>query len=214
MANQYYNGEDLKKCEENGITAIVSKQRFGNSTGDKDFAKDKFAYDREKDVYICPMGQVLTRKSGDTAKRKQYVCAACNECPNRSKCTTNAKGRHISLTEYQEYYDKADKLFAENLELYKQRQMIVEHPFGTVKRAFGYTYFLLRGHEKVKCESYMHFLIYNFKRVINIMGITPLIAAMKKRTAEMNVRTSSFPLLFGIFMSFLSKTRGISADFC
>jgi len=48
VANQYYNGEDLKKCEENGITAIVSKQRFGNSTGDKDFAKDKFTYDQEK----------------------------------------------------------------------------------------------------------------------------------------------------------------------
>lgn len=205
----YYNGEDLKKCEENGITAIVSKQKFGNRTGNEDFAKDKFIYEREKDVYICPMGQILTRKSGDTAKRKQYGCAACNECPNRSSCTTNAKGRRISLTEYQEYYDRADKLFTENLEIYKQRQMIVEHPFGTVKRSLGYTYFLLRGHEKVKCESYMHFFIYNFKRVINIMGITPLISAIKKRMVEMNAGMPSYLLLFGIFTSFLSRKKKI-----
>jgi len=210
----YYNGEDLKKCEENGITAIVSKQKSGSRTGNEDFAKDKFTYDREKDIYICPMGQILTRKSGDAAKRQQYFCAACNECPNKSKCTTNAKGRRISLTEYQEYYDRADKLFTENLELYKQRQMIVEHPFGTVKRALGYTYFLLRGHEKVKCESYMHFFIYNFKRVINIMGITPLIAAIKKKMAEEDTGIISCLLLFEIFMIFLSIKKINSAVSC
>ncbi|MDD4699979.1 MAG: IS1182 family transposase [Oscillospiraceae bacterium] len=206
----YYNGEDLKKCEENGITAIVSKQRFGNRTGNENFAKDKFTYEQANDVYICPMGQILTRKSGDAAKRKQYGCVACNECSNRSSCTTNAKGRRISLTKYQEYYDRADKLFTENLELYKQRQMIVEHPFGTVKRALGYTYFLLKGHEKVKCESYMHFFIYNFKRVINIMGITPLIAAIKKRMVEMNEEILSSLALFEIFVSFLGRKKSLT----
>ena len=166
----YYNGNDLRSCEENGITAIVSKQKSSSKTGDDNFNKDKFVYDKEKDVYICPMGKILARRSGVNSKRQRYRSDECNDCANRSKCTTNTKGREVSPTEYQEYYDRADKLFAENLNLYKHRQMIVEHPFGTIKRALGYTYFLQRGHEDVKCESYMHFFIYNFKRVINIMG--------------------------------------------
>jgi transposase len=182
----YYNGEDLKSCEENGITAIVSKQKFSNATGDENFAKDKFTYDKEKDIYICPMDKILKRKSGAKAKRQRYRCDECDSCPNKTKCTTNKKGREVSPTEYQEYYDRADKRFAENLELYKKRQMLVEHPFGTVKRSLGYTYFLLRGNEKVKCESHMHFLVYNFKRVINIMGITPLLNAMEARAMNIN----------------------------
>lgn len=160
------------------------------------------------------MGQILARKSGDAAKRQQYFCAVCNECPNKSKCTTNAKGRRISLTEYQEYYDRADKLFTENLELYKQRQMIVEHLFGTVKRALGYTYFLLRGHEKVKCESYMHFFIYNFKRVINIVGIAPLVATIKKKMAEKNTGIVSSLLRLRAFKGFLSRKKLNSAVSC
>lgn len=201
----YYNGADLKSCEENGIKAIVSKQKFGNRTGDEDFAKDKFTYDAEKDRYICPMGYELIRKSDKNAKRSRYRCNECNNCPNRSRCTTNAKGREVSPNEYQEYYDRADKLFADNLELYKQRQMIVEHPFGTIKRTLGFTYFLQRGHENVKCESYMHFFIYNLKRVINIMGITPLIDAIKSRMIKVRYRVSSAFSSFLIIVGFLSR---------
>lgn len=177
----YYNGEDLKRCEENGITAIVSRQKPGIKTGDDNFTKDKFIYNREEDVYICPMGNKLKRVSKIGAKRTRYRGNECKDCSHKIKCTTNKKGREVSPTEYQEYYDRADKLFADNLGLYKQRQMIVEHPFGTIKRSLGYTYFLMRGHEKVTSESYLHFFVYNLKRVINILGITPLLDALKEK---------------------------------
>jgi transposase len=182
----YYNGKDLKSCEENGITAIISKQKISNSTGDENYTKDKFIYDKDEDTYTCPMGNKLKRVSKDGAKRASYKCDECDDCPNKANCTTNKKGRGISTSEYQEYYDRADKRFAENIELYKKRQMLVEHPFGTVKRGLGYTYLLLKGNEKVKCESHMHFFVYNLKRVINIMGITPLKNAIEARTMSIN----------------------------
>ena len=69
----YYNGKDLKSCEENGITAIVSKQKFAAKTGDENYAKDKFKYDKIKDIYICPMGNELKRKCGVNAKRQRYI---------------------------------------------------------------------------------------------------------------------------------------------
>jgi len=68
---------------------------------------------------------------------------------------------------------------AENKEAYKQRQMIVEHVFGTVKRTLGYTYFLTRRNENVRAESFMHFFIYNLKGVINIKGVKALIEYFK-----------------------------------
>ena len=189
----------------------MSKQKFAAKTGDENYAKDKFKYDKIKDIYICPMGNELKRKCGVNAKRQRYICLECNDCPNRSKCTTNAKGREVSPTEYQEYYDRADKLFAENIELYKQRQMIVEHPFGTIKRALGYTYFLQRGHENVKCESYMHFFVYNLKRVINIMGIAPLLDAIKSRVAKVEQGISSTFSSFLIVFGFMRQKHGMFA---
>ena len=102
----YYNGKDLKSCEENGITAIVSKQKPGSKIGDDNFTKDKFIYNHEEDVYICPMGNKLKRVSKTGAKRTRYRGNECKDCPHKAKCTTNKKGREVSPTEYQEYYDR------------------------------------------------------------------------------------------------------------
>ena len=188
----YYNWKCLKHCQENGIKAIVSKQTVTNSTGNPDYAKDKFKLDKEKDIYICPMGKKLKRVSKEGSKRRNYKCFECSKCINKEKCTTSDKGRKITPSENEEIYQIADKLFNENLDLYKQRQMIVEHPFGTIKRALGYTYFLTRGHENVKNESYLHCLIYNLKRVINIMGIAPLLDILKKKKQEMDALVLCF----------------------
>ena len=198
----YYNGEDLKSCEENGITAIVSKQKFSNATGDENFAKDKFTYNQQEDTYTCPMGKILKRKSKVGAIRARYRCDECDTCLHKANCTTNKKGREVSPTEYQEYYDRADKRFAENIEIYKKRQMIVEHPFGTIKRSLGYTYFLMRGHEKVKSETYLHFFVYNFKRVINILGITPFLDALKEKKRNIDEINSRIFLYLIIFRGF------------
>ena len=76
---------------------------------------------------------------------------------------------------------RTDERIAKQPELYKQRQMIVEHPFGTIKRGFGYTYFLLRGIEKVRGEAVMHCLVYNLKRVLSILGTKEMIAAIRRK---------------------------------
>lgn len=100
----------------------------------------------------------------------------------------------------------ADKLFAENLDLYKQRQMIVEHPFGTIKRALGYTYFLTRGHENVKNKSYLHCFTYNLKRVINIIGVALLVDAIKAKMAKLNKINFIQNRHFFNFVSFYEKS--------
>ncbi len=60
-----------------------------------------------------------------------------------------------------------------------ERRETVEHPFGTIKAWMGATHFQMRTLKKVATEMALHVPAYNLKRVINIIGIAPLIAAMK-----------------------------------
>lgn len=178
----YYNGEDLKKCKKDNIKVIVPKQKNSTKTGNEDYIKEKFIYDRDRDIYICPEGKELHNVSKSNSKNKLYKnTEACNKCKHKNKCTTSKKGRVIKRGPYQETYDEVDKTTSENKELRKQRQMIVEHVFGTVKRALGFTYFLTRGNENVKSESFMHFFTYNLIRVINIMGVEKLTGILKAK---------------------------------
>ena len=175
----YYTGQCLEKCEQNNITTIVSKQKSPSSTGNVDYLIDNFKYDGVNDCYICPQGATLCKVSKNDAKRKLYRSKACKTCMHKVECTKSKRGRQITHGEYQEVMMRADERLANNLKLYKLRQMIVEHPFATIKRTLGYTHFLLCGIEKVKGEAVMHCLMYNLKRVLNIMGTKQLIAAIK-----------------------------------
>ena len=174
--------EKRKKQEDHHIVSSPKEQ------GNKGYKKSDFRYNKEEDNYICPMGKKLT-KTGN--KEIKYMnTKACKECPNREKCTNNKRGRTIKVGENEEYLERAKKRQQENMDLYKQRQMIVEHVFGTIKRDLGYTYLLLRGSRKVKGESYMHFLIYNIKRVCNIKNIKDIIDVIKAKEKE--IITESF----------------------
>lgn len=175
----YYEYKNLKDCLDSGIQPIVAKEKASNKTGDEKYTRDNFKYDKEKGVYICPNGKVLKNISNPTSKVRLYKNnPACKECPNKEQCTTNSEARTIKRNEKHEIYDKVNKIMFENKSTYKKRQEIVEHVFGTVKRALGYTYFLTRGNESVRAESFMHFFTYNLKRVINIKGVKTLIEAI------------------------------------
>ena len=80
---------------------------------------------------------------------------------------------------FQRIADEVDKRTAENVDIYKKRQHLAEHPFGTLKRDWGFSYFLTRRTESFRAESLMHFLIYNMKHVINIMGTEKLVGILE-----------------------------------
>ncbi len=170
----FYQAEDLMKCEENNTITYVSKQIYSNSTNDRDFYTDKFKYDKEKDVYICPANQELKRiknRKKDVKRIKYRNYDACAKCKYKERCTTAKKGRVISRSKNQDFLDKVDARTQENMDKYLQRQIIVEHPFGTIKRAMNAGYYLCRGMESVVGETSLILLAYNFKRVLNILGV-------------------------------------------
>lgn len=174
----YYGFEDLRDCLKSGIKPIVSKPKSPNMTGNEKYVTDNFIYDKEKDTYTCPEGQILNNSSKKNSKNYIYKNkSACMNCRFKDQCNDNGDFRKIKRNKKHDIYNFISKIMAENKDMYKQRQIIVEHVFGTVKRALGYTYFLTRGNENVKAESFMHFFTYNLKRAINIKGVKGLIEA-------------------------------------
>jgi transposase len=177
----YFEGEDIQSCEDDPlINAIVAKSEEQGNDG---YQKSKFIYDAEKDQYTCPQKQILHRIG---QKKRDYINKrACRECKFREQCTKNKSGRTITRSQYEEAIESAVKRFSENKELYKKRQMIVEHPFGTIKRGLGFTYFLTRGIENVRTENRMHMLTYNIKRVLNIFSVPDLTCKLKEIRGKM-----------------------------
>jgi len=169
----YFEASDLKECEENQITCYVSKPSYSNSTGEYAYFTDKFKYNPHYNTYTCPEGQVLScmTKKADVPQRKYANYEACSKCPNKEKCTTAKNGRIITRKENEDFVEIVDSRTRRNKAKYSQRQEIIEHVFGTVKRSMNFTHLLLRGFKKVIGEVSIAFFSYNLKRVINILGV-------------------------------------------
>ena len=169
----YYNGEDLQKVKHYKIKAIVSRQKTSNPKEQPEvFHSDKFTYDEKQDIYLCPMGNTLHPHNKKDAKRRNFFNkTACAACPHSGVCNKGeSEYRTVTRSQFSAVYAEANRRFDENKELYKRRQQIVEHPFGTVKHTLVGGYFLLRTRRKVRCEVAMLFLAYNMKRALNILG--------------------------------------------
>lgn len=183
----YYKASDLKKCVEKGITPYVAKQTYSNGTGDKEFYTDKFQYDKEQNIYICPAGKELYLGRKRTQKDKgvygyEYKnYEACQNCEYKERCTKSKKGRTICRHVDQDFLDTINLGMELNKEKYKQRQMIVEHPFGTIKRSWGAYYFLTKRKASVSAEISLTFLAYNLKRVMNILGVGELLKRLQQK---------------------------------
>jgi hypothetical protein len=176
----YYSGEEIKACDDAGIAATLPKPMTSGMEAKGQFGKHDFVYVPSDDVYRCPAGEELIYHSatvdGGRAIRR-YWTGACGTCPLKARCT-KAKYRVISRWEHEHVTEAAQKRLDENPQAMRVRRETVEHPFGTLKMRMGATHFLMKRLPKVATEMALHVLAYNLTRVMNIMGVKPLIAAM------------------------------------
>jgi len=178
----YYSANELKKCQKDEIEVIVPVPNIGKVQKDKGFySKDDFTYDKEHNHYICPNQQILTQTKSSTVRNNNitnYFYRAgskiCNACPLRDKCIPQKTAcKTVSRTELAEMVEShATKMKSYRAKkLIKKRGSIVEHPFGTIKQSLGWTHFLVRGYEKVEGENALIMFTYNFRRLLNLIGI-------------------------------------------
>ena len=186
----YHNGKQIEICQQANITTIVAQPEQGKNKEriTEDYLISKFQYDHTTDTYTCPQGETLTttgswhKKTTDreSYEFKRYRTPKCRVCPVKYLCTSRMAGRDIDRSQYADAVEENNKRYRENPQLYRKRQEINEHIFGTIKRQWGYNHTNLTGLEKVNGEHSLIMLVYNIKRSINILGVPNLIAKLQK----------------------------------
>jgi transposase len=187
----FHTGSELKTAQELGIETIVAIPDVPatSQAPDHDYNYEHFKYDPSLDTYTCPQGEVLKTngKWYTTHGRrdilisfKQYKTRACKTCPSRLKCTKSKTGRLIERSIYAEYYERNKKNKEEKEQLYRRRQAIAEHPFGTIKRQWGFSYVLTkRGIDRASSDVGFMFIAYNLRRIISILGKDQLMGYLR-----------------------------------
>ena len=185
----YFDFGQIKQCVDNGVTPFVAVKRSGSggSIVSPEFTADKFRYVKSEDVYVCPAGQSLFFRFCtfyEGMDRRIYKCkkGVCSSCRFfMTKCTSNKAGRVIWRWVHEEVVDDMRARMKAHPEVMDERKKVVEHTFGTLKRAFGAPYLLLRGLRKVSGEVGLLFLSYNLRRALNILGVEALIGALVRK---------------------------------
>ena len=167
-----------------------------------------FVRDPERNLVYCPNGEILRQKCIKKNGNIRYANKnACRHCPNRNKCykgknewkeidftkdclekpckdwlKTEGKKPDIGGANKGKYHFETKKVVRFFLKPDRnktaERMCLSEHPFGTIKRAMGFSYFLLRGLKKVTGEFALMCLGYNIKRAKNLLGFEKMLKLM------------------------------------
>lgn len=177
----YYKGEEILACEQADITVYVPKPLTSGAKAEGRFGKQDFVYVADEDVYLCPAGERLIRHMTCEERGRvlhRYWTSACTRCAIKAKCTTGYE-RRITRWEHEAVLETVQQRLDGNPEKMRQRRETVEHPFGTIKSWMGATHFQMKTLKHVGTEMALHVLAYNLKRVMKILGIEPLMAAIR-----------------------------------
>jgi hypothetical protein len=176
----YFNSPEILACHEAGITVTLPKPDTSGAKSNGRFGKQDFVYLPEEDACRCPAGERLPYRytnEEDGKMLRRYWTTACQNCSLKSQCTTGPE-RRITRREHEQLLETVQQRLDANPEAMRQRRETVEHPFGTMKARMGATLFLTKTLPKVAAEMALSVLAYNLTRVMNIVGVKPLIAAI------------------------------------
>jgi len=195
----YHTGEQLNQCHQNNISTLVAaprKRKVKDNSKPDHLTKDNFIYDKKTNSYTCPEGQVLKHQNTYTRKKKGLLIGApfdrykadwdtCTKCPQFDQCVSKGnknrkQGRYIDRVLTDDAVLKNKRMISRRKKLYRQRQDIVEHPFGTIKRQWGYDHTLMKTIPKVLTEFSIITLCYNIRRAMSILGIEELKMALNE----------------------------------
>lgn len=190
----YFNAEQLHACKQANVVTYVPQQGNQPHVGipAQGYQGEDFIYHPKSDTYTCPEGHTLhsnghwykkvyvrNEKTKSYYRFKHYKTNACLQCPCRHLCTVNKTGRLIERGEYADAVEQNLKRVREQKETYRRRQQIVEHAFGTIKRAWGYSYTLMKGLQRVSADLGLVYLCYNLKRVMNILTVENMLQKLQ-----------------------------------
>ena len=179
----YYSHEQMSQCAKQGIETYVPRPAT-KQAGTGNYPLERFSYDAKEDHFVCLQGRTLTRhedscKGGHWYRVYYAGKAACRDCPVRAQCT-QGQYRKLTVLVEEKVIAAVQARLREHPQIYAQRRNLVEHPFGTMKFWQGYHHFLTKGLERVRAEFTLSCLAYNFRRVLNVLGVRSLLKGLVK----------------------------------
>lgn len=176
----YFSAQEILACHEAGITATVPRSDTSGARSKGHFVKADFAYEHDADIYRCPAGQALkhrTTTEQQGLQMRRYWTNACKDCALKIRCTTGQE-RRVSRWEHEHLVEASNARRRSPSAPMSVRRSTVEHPFGTIKAWTGPCHFLTRRLSGVRTEMALNVLAYNIKRMLALVGIKALMAAV------------------------------------
>jgi hypothetical protein len=184
----FHTGGEFDYVDKQGVEVLVAIPDPGSHAPDPVFDIEHFVYDKQTDSYACPAGQTLTtngnsydkNSSKSNYKVKHYKTNECQKCPFVKQCTRNKNGRILERSEYADLIHANKLRLDSNKKLYLRRQAIVEHPYGIIKRQWGYSYIMTKkSMKRASADVGLIFVVYNLRRIMNILSQDKLKAYLK-----------------------------------
>lgn len=179
----YHTGSELRTAQHLGVETIVAVPDLPATSHapSPEYNLSNFRFDPTTHSYTCPQGHRLASNGNwynkhnnkTIIKVQQFKTKECKNCPALSHCTSSPaeRGRVIERSEYSPYLEANKKNVEEKQHLYKRRQAIVEHPYGVIKRQWGFYYISTKkGMDRASSDAGLIFTAFNLRRLINLIG--------------------------------------------
>ena len=199
MTKGIYTGSEFKIADGLDIEVLVAIPTVAAQAPDPAYNVSNFNYIKQGDYYVCPQGNRLTTlgtwHKAKTYKFKRYTTKDCLTCPVKDQCSKAKYGKGIQRSEYQEYINQNKQRIQSNKDYYRKRQAIVEHPYGTIKRQWGFSYILTKKYlKRAEADVGLMFTAYNLRRIMNIL--------------DQNVLKAYLRTLIQSFITVITRIRG------
>jgi hypothetical protein len=200
----YHTGSEFDIADALGIEVMVAipAKPLSSQAPDPAYNVDQFIYNETENTYTCPQDHVLTtngtwHKTDNGSRFQQFKTSACKDCPVRKQCTKSEKnGKIVQRRLYANNIEANRERIAKHPDTYRKRQAIVEHPYGTIKRQWGFSYVSTKKYlHRASADIGLMMIAYNLRRIMNILGREGL----KNYLAEVT------NLLFRVFLKPVSR---------
>ena len=214
----YHTGSEFAKADALKTKVMVAIPAVAGQAPNPAYNVEHFIYHKAADYYECPEGNKLTTPgtwhSTRTYKFKRYTTKECLRCPVKEQCSKAKYGKGIQRSEYSELIEQNKLRIENNKQYYRQRQSIVEHPYGTIKRQWGFSYIITKKYKhRAEADVGFMFIAYNFRRILNIIGIKQLKKQLGTLTALVSCFVTAFRANINLFKK-LNSDNNSMASFC
>ena len=214
----YHTGSEFKIAHDLNINTLVAIPKQTVHAPDPAYDAENFTYVPEGDYYICPQNQHLTTTGkwhkASAYRFKRYATTACKSCSAKDLCSKARYGKGIHRSEFHEYIQINKEQVELNKALYKRRQAIVEHPYGTIKRQWGFSYIMTKKSQKrASADVGLMMTAYNLRRIINILGVERLRKYLEDLIDHILSNTALLERILAHILAFFEKRKNCKINF-